>query len=158
MSSTREDEDTREQSQEIRSDEDLSEEFPRTAANPPRVIPVASGPLTYRPPIQTVTPSSVRVGPTTPSLPPPPPSPVQYRPTPPPPPPIQYRATHKPTKAPRKQIIDDLTFQQPIKPPPKAVKPSQAYEIRGKKPVAQVGPPPQHPPQKFLPNRLSTLK
>lgn len=129
----REDDDSRDQSQEIRSQdsvEDLSEEIPRAAPNPPRAPPSASGQLAYRPP--QVTPSSVRVSPTTP------PSPVQYRPTPPPPPPIQYRPTQKPTKAPRKQIIDDITFQQPIKPPPKPVKPSQAYEIRGKKPVAQI--------------------
>lgn len=153
MSSIREDEGSRDQSQEIRSqdsEEDLSEEVPRTAANPSRTLPLALGPV-YRPPVQTVvTPTSVRVSPTTP----PPPLPIQYRPTPPPPPPIQYRGTQKPTKAPRKQIIDDLTFQQPIKPPPKPVKPSQAYEIRGKKPVAQVGPPPSIPANKFLPCRL----
>ncbi|XP_071645592.1 uncharacterized protein [Temnothorax longispinosus] len=134
--STREDEDSRDQSQEARSqdsEEDLSEEVPRAAPNPPRVIPVAPGPQVYRP-LHTVTPASVRVSPATP----PPPPPIQYRPTPPPPPPpIQYRPTQKPTKAPRKQIIDDITFQQPIK-PPKPVKPSQAYEIRGKKPVAQI--------------------
>ncbi|XP_018045331.1 PREDICTED: LOW QUALITY PROTEIN: uncharacterized protein DKFZp434B061-like [Atta colombica] len=125
----REDED--DQSQEIRSQdsvEDLSEEIPR-APNPPKAPPAASGQLAYRAP--QVTPTNVRVSPTTP----PPPPPVQYRPTPPP---IQYRPTQKPTKAPRKQIIDDITFQQPIKPPPKPVKPSQAYEIRGKKPVAQI--------------------
>ncbi|XP_036145824.1 proline-rich extensin-like protein EPR1 isoform X2 [Monomorium pharaonis] len=135
VSSTHEDEDSRDQSQEVRgrdSEEDLSEEIPRTAANPPRTLPVIPGPV-YRPPVQTVTPASVRVSPTTLPVPP-----VQYRPTPPPPPPIQYRPTQKPTKAPRKQIADDFTYQQPIKPPPKAVKPSQAYEIRGKKPVAQI--------------------
>lgn len=131
--STREDED--DQSPEARnqdSEEELSEEVPRAAPSPPRSIPAA--PLAYRPP-PTVTPLSVtRVSPATP----PPPPPVQFRPTPPPPPPFQYRSTQKPTKAPRKQFIDDLTYQQPIKPPPKPVKPSQAYEIRGKKPVAQI--------------------
>ncbi|KAL6255839.1 hypothetical protein P5V15_013081 [Pogonomyrmex californicus] len=101
------------------SEEELSEEVLRTVPNPPP--PRASPVISYRPP-QPVTPSNVRVSPA----------------TPPPPPPIQYRPTPKPTKAPRKQIIDDLTFQQPIKPPPKPVKPSQAYEIRGKKPVAQI--------------------
>lgn len=134
--STREAEDSRDQSQEVRnqdSEEELSEEVSRTAPNPPRVLPLGSGPLAYRP-LQTVTPTSARVSPATS----PPPPPIQYRPTLPPPPPIQYRPTQKPTKAPRKQIIDDITFQQPIKPPPKPVKPSQAYEIRGKKPVAQV--------------------
>lgn len=128
--STRADEDSRDQSQEARnqdSEEDLSEEVP----NPPRAIPVAPGPLAYRP--QTVTPTSVRVSPATP----PPPLPIQYRQTAPTPPPIQYRPTQKPTKAPRKQIIDEITFQQPIR-APKPVKPSHAYEIRGKKPVAQI--------------------
>ncbi|KAL0119417.1 hypothetical protein PUN28_007722 [Cardiocondyla obscurior] len=134
--STREDEDSRDQSQEARnqdSEEELSEEVPRTIQNLPRPLPIAPGPsLAYRSP-QTVTPN-VRVSPATP----PPPPPIQYRPTPPPPPPIQYRSTQKPTKAPRKQIIEEITYQQPIKPPPKPVKPSQAYEIRGKKPVAQI--------------------
>lgn len=132
--STREDEDQSQEARNQDSEEDLSEEVPRAAPNlPPRALPAA--PLTFRPP-QTVTPS-VRVIPATVPSPPP----IQYRPTPPPPPPIQYRPTQKPTKAPRKQIIDDITFQQPIK-PPKPVKPSHAYEIRGKKPVAQVGSPP----------------
>jgi len=115
----REDEDQSQEPRSQESEEDVSEELPRIAPNPPRVIPVAA----YRPP--QVTPTSIRLSPATP-----PPSP------PPPPQPIQYRPTQKPTKAPRKQI-DDITFQQPIR-APKPVKPSQAYEIRGKKPVAQI--------------------
>jgi len=107
-------EDSRDQSSE-NSEEEISEEVPRTHG-----ISVIPGPV-YRPP-QVVTPTSnIRATPATP-------------PPPPPPPAIQYRPTHKPTKAPRKPIVDDVTFKQPIKP----VKPSQAYEIRGKKPVAQV--------------------
>ncbi|EZA48306.1 hypothetical protein X777_13820 [Ooceraea biroi] len=122
----RDDDDSREQSQEPESEEELSEEnIPRAPPSPPRAPPAPAppvpGPIGYRPP--QVTPSNIRGSPATPP--------------PPPPPPIQYRPTPKPTKAPRKQI-DDVTFRQPIKPPPKPVKPSQAYEIRGKKPVAQI--------------------
>lgn len=121
----RDDDVSRDQSQEPDSEEELSEENP-----PPRPAPnFARTPLSGSPapasglfrPVQPVTQSSVRASPA----------------TPPPPPPIQYRPTQKPTKAPRKQVVDDA-YRQPIKPPPKPVKPSQAYEIRGKKPVAQV--------------------
>lgn len=118
----RDDDESRDQNQEAESEEEASEEnvphivpIPRT---PPAPVP---GPIGYRP-SQTVTPLSTRGNTATPA---------------PPPPPIQYRPTVKPTKAPRKQI-DEVAFKQPIKPPPKPVKPSQAYEIRGKKPVAQV--------------------
>jgi len=119
----RDDDDSRDQSQEPESEEEASEEnVPRVVSNSPRTPPAAAipGPINYRPP-QAVTPS-IRGSPA----------------TPPPPPPVQYRPTLKPTKASRKHI-DDVTFKQPIKPPPKPLKPSQAYEIRGKKPVAQVG-------------------
>lgn len=124
----RDDNDSRDQSQEPESEEEVSEENlpPRPAPNPARVPSGGFGgapapaPVLYRP-TQLVTPSSIRSNPV----------------TPPPPPPIQYRPTQKPTKAPRKQVVDDA-YKQPIKPPPKPVKPSQAYEIRGKKPVAQV--------------------
>ncbi|XP_014473000.1 PREDICTED: gibberellin-regulated protein 14 [Dinoponera quadriceps] len=119
----RDDDDSRDQSQEPESEEEVSEEHlpPRPASISARISgsSPASPPL-YRP-VQAVTLSSIRASPA----------------TPPPPPPIQYRPTQKPTKAPRKQVVDD-TYKQPIKPPPKPVKPSQAYEIRGKKPVAQI--------------------
>lgn len=123
-------EDSRDLSQEPNSEEEVSEEVPRAVLSNPSlrtlgasVPPVSSGPSpVYRPPQVTVTPTSV----------------VRGSVATPPPPPIQYRPTQKPTKAPRKQIIDDVAFRQPIKPPPKPVKPSQVYEIRGKKPVAQV--------------------
>ncbi|XP_020289198.1 vegetative cell wall protein gp1-like [Pseudomyrmex gracilis] len=119
-------EDSRDQSQEPNSEEEVSEEVPRTSPSPvSRISSAAPGPIVYRPP-QAVTPTSVRGSPATP-------------PPPPPPPPIQYRPTQKPTKAPRKQIVDDIAYRQPIKaPPPKPLKPSQDYEIRGKKPVAQI--------------------
>lgn len=127
-------EDSRNQGREQESEEDVSEELSRTVPNPPRTpgasIPVIPGSIVYRPP--QVTPLSIRGTPVTPPSPPSPP--------PPPPPAIQYRPTQKPTKAPRKQIVDDVAFKQPIKQPLKPVKPSQAYEIRGKKPVAQVNP------------------
>jgi len=125
LSRERDDDDSRDPaagSQEPESEEEVSEENVPRIANSPRTPPAAAipGPITYRP-SQAVTPS-IRGSSATPS----------------PPPPIQYRSTLKPTKAPRKQI-DDVAFKQPIKPPPKPLKPSQAYEIRGKKPVAQVG-------------------
>ncbi|XP_072754863.1 LOW QUALITY PROTEIN: uncharacterized protein [Anoplolepis gracilipes] len=121
-------EDSRDLSQESNSEEEVSEEVPRLTANPPVRALSASVPLIpvspiYRPPQVTVTPASVARG----SLATLPPQPIQYRPI-----------TQKPTKAPRKQIVDDVAFRQPIKPPPKPIKPSQAYEIRGKKPVAQI--------------------
>lgn len=122
----RDDEDPRDLSHESNSEEEVSEEVPRVVP-PPSVRPLgapapASGPV-YRSPQVTVTPSSVT---------------RQTFATPSSPQPIQYRPSQKPTKAPRKQIVDDVAFRQPIKPPPKPVKPSQAFEIRGKKPVAQV--------------------
>lgn len=119
----RDDDDSRDRSHEPESEEVSEENLPpRPAPNPARTPPGggAPAPVLYRP-AQPVTPSSIRTSPA----------------TPPPPPPVQYRPTQKPTKAPRKQVVDD-TYKQPIKPPPKPVKPSQAYEIRGKKPVAQV--------------------
>ncbi|XP_076283278.1 uncharacterized protein LOC143210370 [Lasioglossum baleicum] len=78
------------------------------------------------------------------------PLPIQYRPlqqipvpsirgspapTTQPPPPVQYRPAPKPSK-PRKPIEEP--FKQPVKAPPKPVKPSQVYDGRGKKPVAQI--------------------
>ncbi|XP_011136010.2 LOW QUALITY PROTEIN: proline-, glutamic acid- and leucine-rich protein 1 [Harpegnathos saltator] len=119
----RDNDDSRDHSQEPESEEEVSEENlpPRPASNLARTPPGGSpAPVLFRP-VQSVTPSSIRGSPA----------------TPPPPPPIQYRPTQKPTKAPRKQVVDDA-YKQPIKPPPKPVKPSQAYEIRGKKPVAQI--------------------
>lgn len=124
----RDDEDSRDLSQESNSEEEVSEEVQRVTPNSPSVrplgasVPLVPGPPAHRSPQVTVTPTSIVRG----SLATPPPQPVQYRPS------------QKPTKAPRKQIVDDVAFRQPIKPPPKPVKPSQAYEIRGKKPVAQV--------------------
>ncbi|XP_033321341.1 uncharacterized protein LOC117217672 [Megalopta genalis] len=77
--------------------------------------------------------------------------PVQYRPlqqipiptarggsqilTTPPSPPVQYRPAPKPSK-PRKPVEEP--FRQPVKPPTKPAKPSQVYDGRGKKPVAQI--------------------
>lgn len=49
--------------------------------------------------------------------------------------PVQYRPTAKPNK-PRKPIEEP--FKQQVKPSAKSVKPSQSYDARGKKPVAQV--------------------
>lgn len=49
--------------------------------------------------------------------------------------PVQYRPTAKPNK-PRKPIEEP--FKQQVKPPAKSVKPSQSYDARGKKPVAQI--------------------
>lgn len=121
-------EDPRDLSQESNSEEEVSEEVPRVVPNvlPVRPlgapVPPIAGPPAYRPPQVTVAPTSV----------------ARQTLATPPPQPVQYRPTQKPTKAPRKQIVDDVAFRQPIKPPPKPVKPSQAYEIRGKKPVAQV--------------------
>ncbi|GAB1861690.1 hypothetical protein CAJAP_02769 [Camponotus japonicus] len=113
-------------SQEPNSEEEVSEEVPRVVPPPVRPLgapaPPASGPPAYRPPQVTVTPTSVARQTFATSS----------------PQPVQYRPTQKPTKAPRKQIVDDVAFRQPIKPPPKPVKPSQAFEIRGKKPVAQI--------------------
>jgi hypothetical protein len=118
---SRESNDNDSRDQEPESEEASEESVPRIAPNPsPRTPPAAAipGPINYRP-SQAATPSN-RGSSATPF------------------PPPQYRSTLKPTKAPRKQI-DDVAFKQPIKPPPKPLKPSQAYEIRGKKPVAQVG-------------------
>lgn len=113
-------------SQEPNSEEEVSEEVPRVVPPPVRPLgapaPPPPGPPAYRPPQVTVTPTSVARQTLATSS----------------PQPVQYRPTQKPTKAPRKQIVDDVAFRQPIKPPPKPVKPSQAFEIRGKKPVAQV--------------------
>lgn len=126
--SIRDNEDSRDLSQESNTEEEVSEEVQRVTSNPPSVRPLGAsaplvhGPPSYRPPQVSVTPTNIVRG----SLATPAPQPVQYHPT------------QKPTKAPRKQIVDDVAFRQPIKPPPKPIKPSQAYEIRGKKPVAQV--------------------
>lgn len=125
-----ENEDSRDLSQEPNSEEEVSEEVPRTAPNPAlrtlgASIPLIPGPSPVYRPSQavTATPTNVARSGSIATL---------------PPPPIQYRPTQKPTKASRKQIVDDVAFRQPIKPPPKPVKPSQVYEIRGKKPVAQI--------------------
>ncbi|KOX71754.1 hypothetical protein WN51_02324 [Melipona quadrifasciata] len=76
--------------------------------------------------------------------------PVQYRPlsvsgnpsgrasiipTAPAPAPVQYRPTAKPSK-PRKPIEEP--FKQQVKPSTKSVNPTQPYDTRGKKPVAQI--------------------
>ncbi|KAK2588274.1 hypothetical protein KPH14_004297 [Odynerus spinipes] len=77
--------------------------------------------------------------------------PAQYRPFPaasPPPtgrgvaqqaPPVQYRTTPKPTKPRKQPVVEELPFRdQPRGPPPKPSKPTQVYDARGKKPVAQI--------------------
>ncbi|XP_050445362.1 uncharacterized protein LOC126848462 [Cataglyphis hispanica] len=126
--SIRDNENSRDLSQELNTEEEVSEEVQRVTSNPSSVrplgasVPLVPGPPSYRPPQVSVTPTNV----------------VRESLATPAPQPIQYRPTQKPTKAPRKQIVDDVAFRQPIKPPPKPIKPSQAYEIRGKKPVAQI--------------------
>lgn len=128
-----ENDNSRDQTQESQSEEELSEEnIPRPIPNffRPSVglgspLPAPLQPISitaYRPLQQVVTAPTTR---------------ASFATTIPPPSPVQYRSTQKPTKAPRKQIVDDA-FRQQIKAPLKPVKPSQAYEIRGKKPVAQV--------------------
>lgn len=127
--SQREQDDDSELSEEqSESQEDSEENVPRAIANLGAVASISrssagpsaqSPPVQYRP-LQTASPSTGRGGgiPATPA-----PQPVQYRPPP------------KANK-PRKPIEEP--FKQQVKAPTKPVKASQAFDGRGKKPVAQV--------------------
>lgn len=53
-------------------------------------------------------------------------------------PPFQYRTTPKPTKPRKQPIVEESPFRDQIRGPPKPSKPTQIYDSRGKKPVAQV--------------------
>ncbi|KZC13592.1 hypothetical protein WN55_05144 [Dufourea novaeangliae] len=113
------------------SQEDSEENIPRAIANLGAVGSISRSsntgspapqpiPVQYRP-LQQIPIPTARGGsliPTTPS------------------PPVQYRPAPKPNK-PRKPI-EEPPFKQPAKPPAKPVKPSQVYDGRGKKPVAQI--------------------
>ena len=114
------------------SDEPLSDSQEESEENLPRGVSN----------LGTVAKTSAVIGPTV--------QPVQYRPlsvsgspsgragiipTAPAPAPLQYRPAAKPSK-PRKPIEEP--FKQQVKPPTKSVNPSQPYDARGKKPVAQV--------------------
>ncbi|KOC69814.1 hypothetical protein WH47_07024, partial [Habropoda laboriosa] len=114
-------------SEEPESQEESEENVPRTITNLGTVGSISR--------------TSANIGPTSQS--------VQYRPTPgtggptgrgnaiptATPTPVQYRPAPKPNK-PRKPVEEP--FKQQVKPPTKPVKPSQHYDARGKKPVAQI--------------------
>ncbi|XP_014608579.1 PREDICTED: LOW QUALITY PROTEIN: uncharacterized protein LOC106789138 [Polistes canadensis] len=52
---------------------------------------------------------------------------------------VQYRTTPKPTKPRKQPIVDESPFKEQIRgSPPKPSKPTQIYDNRGKKPVAQI--------------------
>ncbi|CAK9824041.1 hypothetical protein ANTRET_LOCUS2277 [Anthophora retusa] len=118
-------------------DVDFSEE-PESQEESEENVPRAVGNVGQ---IGTISRTSANIGPTAQS--------VQYRPIPGPggptgrgnaiptatPAPVQYRPAPKPNK-PRKPVEEP--FKQQVKPPTKPVKPSQAYDARGKKPVAQI--------------------
>lgn len=117
--------DEAELSEEQESQEDSEENIPRGIPNfgPGPIsrssnLGSAPGSVQYRP-LQQLPPPTARGVPLTT-----------------PPPPIQYRPAAKPSK-PRKPIEEP--FRQQVKPSTKPLKPSQSYDSRGKKPVAQVG-------------------
>ncbi|XP_035738276.1 LOW QUALITY PROTEIN: uncharacterized protein LOC118448741 [Vespa mandarinia] len=51
---------------------------------------------------------------------------------------FQYRTTPKPTKPRKQPIVEESPFKDQIRRPPKPSKPTQIYDSRGKKPVAQI--------------------